>query len=140
MSSAPCFDPPQSDEWYWGMVDECRTALKELEWRARSAVVEGYHHVGALILAQIPENQKSGNGLAHLIDRVARDIGKSTRTIQYAVKFAALVPDLEKMPAGYDGKDVSWRRICHELIEGNEPGKYKKKEVECPSCHLKFVP
>ena len=103
---------------YLIFIEECRAILTEAEFTARWTLLEAYHAIGKMIIAAgIP---------AQL---VAGELGKSERTIQYAVKFAETYPEIETLPGG---KSMSWRKVI-KLI--SEP-KNEAPEVKCHHCPI----
>ena len=104
-------------ENYRNFIEECRAILVEAEFTARWTMLEAYHLLGQKIAL---------SGATPL--RVAKDLGKSERTIQYAVRFALKYPAIEDLPGG---KSISWRKVI-KLI--TTPGK------EIPEEHCRYCP
>lgn len=103
----------ESEEWYQQLIDDCQTIITETEFSARWMLVEGYHALGARILEDEPKMVIGGSDLRQTLSRVSKDMGKGERTLYRAVQFVRKCPDLELLPYG---KDVSWRKICHEYL------------------------
>lgn len=109
-----------SEEWYQQLVDDCQTIITETEFTARWVLVEGYHALGMRILEEYDNFERREIYGQKIAQRVAGSLGKSERTLDYAVQFARKCPDLELLPYG---KDVSWRKICHEYLPAITDGK-----------------
>lgn len=113
----------QTDEKYKHFIEECRAILVEAEFTARWTILEAYHQIGQKIAL---------SGATPL--QVARDLGKSERTIQYAVRFALKYPSIDDVPGG---KSISWRKVI-KLI--TTPGEQEPEEhcrhctLHCPGC------
>ena len=129
----------ENEEWYQQLLDDCQTIITETEFTARWVLVEGYHTLGLRILEDEPKIKRGGSDLRDTLTRVSKDIGTHERQLYRAVQFARKCPDLELLPYG---KDVSWRKICHEylpaLTEGDKTplplpkGKFRVIEADPP--------
>jgi len=113
----------EHEQWYQSMIEECKAALTEGMFGARWIIIETYHNIGKRILEE--EQNFTKAGYLKMSQRVSDSLGKSQRTIEQAIQFARKFPDLEALPAG---KNVSWHKICTELLP--EP-KEKETTEEC---------
>ena len=93
---------------YQELVEEIRATVTEAEFNARWSLVEGYHQMGKLLVENDIEKRE-------LLQFVAKDIGKSERTIYRAIQFFKMFPDLDELP---EGKNTSWNRICNKFLVG----------------------
>lgn len=99
--------------WYEQLVEECKAILIEGEFTARWEVVETYHKVGVRVLEENSNFEREKIYGKKIVQRVAESLGKSERTLDYAIQFATMYPSLHNLPFG---KAVSWHRICNELL------------------------
>ena len=106
-------------------LQELKDAMVEYDFTARWARVEGYHVIGAMILEQ---GNKYGQ---NIVGRISKHIGKSDRTVRYAVDLARKYPNLDDLP---EGKALSWGRICRRYLDGKEDEPKKPKIIKCPNC------
>lgn len=101
------------EQWYESLIEDCKSIITETVFNSRWALVEGYHALGARVLEEHDNFERSKIYGADILQRVAKSLGKSHRTIDYAVQFARQFPDLDALPGG---KNVSWRKICNEVL------------------------
>lgn len=86
------------------LVDEIKTIYVESEFNAHMAIIECHHQVGKLILAH-----KGEGDITNFLKSLAPMVGKSERTLWYAVKFAEKFPELDSsLP---EGKNLNWNTI-----------------------------
>ena len=97
---------------YQQLLQECKEIITEFGFTHRWALIELYWTLGKRINEE--ENVT--------VTQLAEDLGKSERTIQRAVQFHRMYPDLTIVPLG---KNASWHMVCNKLLP--EP----KDEVEC---------
>lgn len=104
-----------SQEWYEGLIEDCRAIITEAVFTSRWALVEGYHQLGERIreddnIKKI--NNENINGyskeLTILLHGLAVNIGISERTLWYALQFYEKYPILNDVP---EGKNISWNKI-----------------------------
>lgn len=103
---------------YQNLLEECREIITECEFTSRWALVEGYHLLGERI-----NKEKSVT-----VTQLAKDLNRSERTIQCAIKFAKKYPILSQLPAG---KNVSWHQIVNKYLP---EGPIKERKTTCPKC------
>lgn len=90
---------------YDSLIEELRDIITEKEFSARWDIIECYHLVGTRLMQE--------DNLPELVQHVAKDLGKSVRTIYYSVAFAKMYPNLEALP---DGKNTSWSSIVRKHL------------------------
>ena len=111
--------------WYVNLIDDCKTIVVETEFTSRWALVEGYHQLGSRILVEYENFQRLRMTDNELVQRVAISIGKSDRTVYYAIQFARVYPDLSLLK---EGKNISWHHVINKyLTDGKE--KMKKADL-----------
>lgn len=115
-------------EWYDAMIEECSSIITEASEASRWALVEGYHQLGTRILEDKNKFKSMGINDDTMTQRVASSLGKSIRTIQQAIQFATMFPDVEQVPGG---KGVSWNKICNKVLIGKSI-----ETSECLHAHL----
>ncbi len=110
------------EEKYQEFIEECKAIITEAVFTSRWSLVEGYHHLGQRVIEQ---------GETPL--RVAQSLGKSERTIQYAVQFAEKFPNIDLLP---EGKNISWRKVIALLPSGEKKvGEDCHHEWQCIKCN-----
>jgi len=121
-----------SHGWYETLIDECRQILTEHVFLSNWTLIEGYWSLGRRI-------DKDKHRLKrHAVTRIAKDMGKSRRTIERAVQFYKKYPDLNLLP---EGKNTSWHRIVNKYLpETSGKTEKKEKKVKCPNCSFEFSP
>ena len=102
------------------MMEEVDAALVEAVAMARWVLVEAYHLLGTEI---VENSKKYAVERREVCNAVATGLGKSQRSIYYAVEFAERYPNLNKVPGG---KNLTWHKICNELLADG-----KKEECKC---------
>lgn len=116
--------------WYTRMLDDVQTIFIEHQFTASWAIIQCHHEIGERLSLESGQRKIS---LPDMVQRVARDLNKSRRTLYYAVKLYETFPDLNKLPAG---KDVSWRKVIKGYLtegKGAEDGTETHRKL-CPSC------
>lgn len=99
-----------SDKSTSRLIEDVRTILSERGFNARIELIMAYHEVGARIREETgPGNEK----ITYLLQRVAEAVGRSERTLWYAVAFYDKFPDLNMLP---EGKNLNWREICQRYL------------------------
>ncbi len=102
-------------------AEELQQLLVEAEFNSRWTLIEAYHQAGGIILDL--ENHKDNTlSKEELVLALSQKIGKSERTLWYAVKFRQAYPDLNALP---EGKNTSWNKVVTKYL--TEP----KDKVEC---------
>jgi len=132
----------ETEPWFRNLVDDIENIRVEGEFNARWALIECRHQIGLRILAELQCNEKAqGIGLKDLVQRVARHLNRSDRTVYQSVQFASKFPDTSMLP---EGKDISWHKICNKYLP--EPKQETKEDmtvlcecgvrytVKCPEC------
>ena len=131
----------ETQEWYIHLVKQCQAIITEAGFYSRWSLVEGYHQLGERILQEHDNFNGAKIYGQEIVQRVANSLGKSARSIYYAVQFARQYPDLNLLP---EGKNTSWHAICHKYLgkpKDKEEGETREDdffEVICPKCHYKF--
>jgi hypothetical protein len=126
--------PLEEEEWYGALIEECIAIHTEYGFLSRWSLVEGYHKLGSRILEENDHFERSKIYGKDVVNKVARSVGLSPRTIQYAVQFAKKFPQLNLLPTG---KNTTWTRITEELLPEN-PLPIEKKKHKCPQCGFLF--
>lgn len=103
------------------LLEDLKDIVVEHEFGARWLVIEGWHKVGKRILEEFGNDRKKIYG-EKISQHIAESLGKSERTINYAISFAERFDSLDKLP---EGKNVSWGKVVREYL--TEP----KEESEC---------
>lgn len=130
----------ESQEWYEAMIEECRDLITEGVFLARWTVLKMYHALGRRILEEEKNFAQLGLTPADSVQRVAQSLGKSRRTLQYAVQFAREYPKIDALPGG---KNISWHKVCNKVLAGKDPDEkceHKKMELVhiCCDCHQRI--
>jgi len=112
------FNAIDREPWFQQLVEDCKDIIIESEFTARWALVEGYHALGKRILEDEANFTKGGYTIDGMLSCMTTSLGKSQRTIERAIQFAKLYPDLNLLP---EGKNTSWYKICNEYLLGKVP-------------------
>ncbi len=116
-----------TEQWYTSLIDELQDIITETSFTSRWALVEGYHQVGSLILQENDNFERSQIYGENIVQRIAQSLGKSKRTLNYAIQFAKEYPDLNLLP---EGKNTSWSHIINKyLTDGKEKPTVKKPDL-----------
>ncbi len=119
--------PIERQDWFIQLVDECKDIVTETEFTSRWALVEGYHSLGSRILQENDNFERAKIYNENILQRIAESLGKSQRTLYYAVQFAKTFPNLSLLP---DGKNLSWRHVINKyLTNGTEKKVVKKADL-----------
>jgi len=105
--------PIQDQEWYLALVDECQAIFVEGIFDAKMTLIETYHGVGSCILAEIANFERADMYGQNIVQDLARSIGKSTRTVHYAIALATAYPDLNDLP---EGKNISMNKLITKYL------------------------
>jgi len=111
-------------------LEEIKDCYVEHSFTSRWSLIEGYHLIGSMII-----EQGSSYG-ENLVGRVAKHIGKSERTVRYAVDLASHFESLDDLP---EGKNISWYGIIKKYLTTSTGEKVKRvKLIKCPKCGHEF--
>lgn len=114
-------------------VDEIHQLFTEGEFNSRWGLIETYHAVGRLINTRLQGNRND------LLQVLAPQVGRSVRTLWYAVKLYETYPDLNTLP---EGKNVSMNKIITKYLTTSKQEQclHSEEQVEiisfkkCKSC------
>ena len=116
-----------TESWYNSLIEELADIITETSFTSRWALVEGYHQVGVRILQENDNFERAKIYNEKILQRIAESLGKSERTLYYAVQFAKAFPDLNLLP---EGKNLSWRHVINKyLTDGTEKKVVKKADL-----------
>ncbi len=100
-------------KWFEEMIDECKDIITESVFQSRWLLVEGYWLLGNRILQERDNWAREETYGKKIVQRVARSLSVSPRTVYYAMQCAKKFPSLEKIP---DGKNISWRKLIQDHL------------------------
>jgi len=124
--------------WFQNLVDELKDIIVESEFSTRWMIIETYHLVGKRILEEYPNFERAQIYGKQIASRVSESLGKSERTIERAIQFARMYPDLNLLP---EGKNVSWHLICNKYLPApKQKTKQKEEYILCKSCGSELMP
>ena len=127
-----------TQSWFQNFVEELKDILVESEFSARWTLIEAYHLVGKRILEEYPNFERAQIYGKQIASRVSESLGKSERTIERAIQFARMYPDLNLLP---EGKNVSWHLICNKYLPApKQEAKQKEEYILCKSCGSEIMP
>ena len=106
-----------TESWYNSLIEELADIITETGFTSRWALVEGYHTVGVRILQENDNFERAKIYKEKILQRIAESLGKSERTLYYAVQFAKMYPDLSLLP---EGKNLSWSHIVNKYLTTGE--------------------
>lgn len=114
-------------------AEELKQLIVESQFNSHWMLIEAYHKAGGIVLAL--ENHPDNNlGKDELVQALAQKIGKSERTLQYAVKFKQTYPELNDLPVG---KNITWNKVVTKYLttpKVKEPCVEHKPLVICIVC------
>ena len=84
-------------------IEEIRAIFTEREFNSRSEILQAYHEVGKLVQ---DVDRATLQGLA-------KQVGRSERTLYYAKEFYKTYPDMNTLP---EGKNISINRIITKYL------------------------
>lgn len=105
-----------SQEWFQSLLQDCKGIIVEGEFVSRWALIETYHEVGKRVLQENNNFKRSSIYGQQIARNVGKALGKSERTIQYAIAFAKKYPVLDEAPLE---KNASWTKVVNELLPEN---------------------
>lgn len=88
------------------VAEEIKAILVEAEFNAHWGIIEAHHQIGSLILGLEGDRSK-------VVQRIAVNIGRSERTLWYAIKFAEQYPKVNTLP---EGKNISWGKVVRKYL------------------------
>jgi len=122
--------------WYASLLEECKDAFVEAEFTSRWALIEGYHNVGKLILAEYDHFEQNDIYGHEISQRLATSLGKSQRTVEYAIAFAKKFDTVDMLP---EGKNTNWNQVIKKhLTQPKEKEEHEHNYIEiCAICREK---
>lgn len=112
--------PIQNHEWYQALVEDCKDIITEGIFNWRWTLIETYHGVGSRILAENENFDRSQIYGQQIVQQIAKSLGRSERTLRYAIQFAREFPDPNLLPWG---KNASWSKVVKLLSGGEDKAK-----------------
>ena len=124
------------------MILDCMAAIQTGVYEARQRVIHMYHDIGLRILEEHENFERAEIYGEKIVQRVAKSLEKSQRTIGYAIQFARTYPterSLEELPGGMN---ISWHKIVNKVLPGkplDEECKHEEFEMVkiCKSCNCR---
>lgn len=119
-----------TESWYASLVEDLTAIVDgvvESRFNYSWDLIDCYHQIGARLLRENDNFERSKIYGEKITQRVAKSIGRSKRTLDYAVRFAKVFPDLNLLP---EGKNTHWRHIINKyLTNGSEKPTIKKADL-----------
>lgn len=119
-----------NEEWYQTLVSDCQAIKVELEFAARTLLIQVRWEMGKRIYE---ENEKMNREKVYgkkVIENLAKDIGTSSSHLFAMVKFYKDYPekDFEKdvVPKLPEGKNTSWGKLSQGYYDKTEEEKKEK--------------
>lgn len=106
-----------TESWYSQLIEELADIITETGFTSRWTLIEGYHQVGTRILKENENFERAKIYGKDIVQRIAESLGKSERTLYYAVQFAKTYPDLNLLP---EGKNLSWSHVVNKYLTTGE--------------------
>jgi N6-adenosine-specific RNA methylase IME4 len=97
-----------TQDWYNLLIDDCKNIITEAVHNSRWDLIQGYHQLGERIVTDSEYKKWEQNRAWAVLQRVAKAIGISNRTLYYAIQFYEKYPSLDTVP---EGKNISWKKI-----------------------------
>ena len=108
--------------WYQSLIDDCSAIIAEGEFNARWTLIECYHSLGQRILQEHENFEKGGIYGQQIVERVAKSLSRSPRSIYYAVKFAKNYKTVGDAP---EGKEITWTKLVRKYLTDEKQGSPK---------------
>ena len=106
-------------EQYHHLVEECRAIIVEGVTAYRELLIKTHEELGRTVINH-PLYQKNKKTQGEYIEKLASDIGKSGRSVYYAIEYVEKLGDPKFERAVEElGKNVSWSKIKALLPNGN---------------------
>ena len=134
----------KTEEWFAALLEDCDAIITETVHNARWDTIRGYHDLGKRILQENHNFERSKVYGEDIVQCIAKSIGKSKRTIYYAIRFAEQYEDINSLP---EGKNISWYKVCTKVLPaatqnlGTDCGHDEIEEVmikRCKCCNKKI--
>lgn len=103
----------ETQDWFNGLIEDCKSTVVETEFTSRWIIVEGYHALGKRIVGEKENFTRSEIYGKNVIRVIAEKINRSESTVEKAVQFYEKYPDLSLLP---EGKNTSWSKICKKYL------------------------
>lgn len=100
-------------DWFNGLIKDCKSTIVETGLTARWVIVEGYHALGKRIAGEKENFTRSEIYGKNITKIIAEKINKSESTVEKAIQFYKKYPDLSLLP---EGKNTSWGKICQKYL------------------------
>jgi len=115
-----------TESWYSSLIEDLTDLITEKTFTSRWELIDCYHQVGTRILQENDNFERAKIYGENILQGLAKSIGRSQRTLAYAVKFAKMYPDLNLLP---EAKNTSWNHIINKyLTDGTEKKVIKKAD------------
>jgi len=125
MKSVPPELEEHLEENYQTLVEDCIGIVKKIR-QISEDVVRYWHELGTRIMEDDSYKMgKWGSGL--LVKRLAEDIGVNKSAIYHALRFAKILPDLEKCLTDKKLSPSTWSYIVHNVLYEPKQAKAKPK-------------
>ena len=114
-------------------IEECKAIITESEFASRWALVEGYWLLGQRI-----REESKDKSITQFTARLAVALGRSERTLYYAVQAFDRYPQLDTMP---EGKAISWSKLVTKYLPSQNKSILEcihKPIVICSKCKQKL--
>lgn len=133
-----------NEDWYKNLVQDCGDIIGETVYITRQALIECKHAIGQRIFTDPYFKKIQGQKAQHsIIQKLAVDIGISSRDAYYCVQFYEKFPNLSTLlQKSKEQKNLSWNKIIRNYL----PTKTQKDEVclhentitICQGCRIKI--
>ena len=119
------------EDWYQQLVEECKSIITEAVFTSRWALVEGYWTLGQRIRLDKGLIKWSQNEAGQVLQGLAKDIGKSERTIYNALAVFDKFKTLDEIP---EGKNISMNKLINLYLP--QP---KKEKIVLPKGKYRVI-
>jgi len=130
--------PLESQEWYIEFIEQCHAIIVETRFNSTTELLRGKWELGKRIMEEELNFERAGYG-KQLIKIIAQDLEMSRSHVYKCIHFFKKFPFekfeevLEGLPMG---KNMSWYKICQELLPKSRDEKDKEqrtldKQTQC---------
>jgi len=125
---------------YQELVEDLKGLIVEAGFNSRWELVRAYHELGKRVNEANEMFEREKIYGEKIVQRLAKSLRLSERTIHYAIQFHKQYPELDLLPAG---KNVSWTLVTKLLTAPKEECQHLEVEEitikKCKNCHKKIL-
>jgi len=122
-----------NEDWYRSLVEDCEAIKTELEYQARTLLIQVRWEMGKRIYEENEGMKREKLYGKKIIENLSKDIGMSSSHLFAMVKFYKDYPekdfDKDVVPKLPEGKNTSWGKLSQGYYDKKEDAEEKEKTV-----------